>query len=273
MLAGLALGSSLATFAAYWIAQSYLRPATGTPSLPLSAKDELIGGTPTWVSKNLGESTTAVLVAVHGYGGHRGTWSELFERLPDQGVAILAPALPGHEANRKPPCTFGDQEKYLVAEVVREARRKAPHAKIVLLGLSLGGASCWLATDLVGHEVHAVISESAFTQLEPAIERWLSQGGSFGAFLLRPIIGMAQAQSGVRASKVNPIESAGRWKGPALVIHAELDRIAPRSEAERYLRATNGDLWVVPNSSHSQCLRTDPRGYVERILGVFRVRN
>ncbi|HEX7808439.1 MAG TPA: alpha/beta hydrolase [Thermoanaerobaculia bacterium] len=59
--------------------------------------------------------------------------------------------------------TFGDRERHDVLGAVAFARKQAPHAKLAIIGSSLGGAATLLATPLL--DVDAMVLEAVYPSI------------------------------------------------------------------------------------------------------------
>lgn len=280
----------------YWLSSLYLAPSKRTSLRPPGALDLLLptleGPVPVWASPGIGnklstrynvrpraggsaalvnrepDPTSAVYILIHGHGGHRGSWTELYRDLVAAGHEVLVPEMPGHGVNPDPVCGFGPKESRIAASLARSARAASlPATRVVGVGLSLGGAALWLAGRDDPDAFDAIVSEGSFAELQPTVDRWFSKTLPGAHLVMRPVQWFAQARTGVRPSQVRPVEAAKAWRGrPALVIHAENDRLAPEGDARRIAEAAQAELWVVPGVGHAQAWDGDPQGYLKRLL-------
>ncbi|MBL8086749.1 MAG: alpha/beta fold hydrolase [Chthonomonas sp.] len=212
---------------------------------------------------------SVVFVMVHGYGGSPRSWQALArEFVGNESVAVVLPWMAGHGEN---PCSrvgFGRPEAQEVIGTVKWVREKVgPRPRIVLVGVSLGAAACWLASEDLEDEVYAIVSESTFASLDETSARWLDLVMPKGSIVLRPVLWISELLSGSRASTVRPVDAAASWRGrPGLIIHAQDDILMPQDNADRLAAASQLKVWVVPHAGHAQVVKVAAPEYARRIL-------
>ena len=248
-----------------WLfAHKYLHPGGKIPDPPSELVEVSIAGAPTWVSPGW-ERASAVIVLAHGYGGSRASWGDIGPRLVASGYGVVVPAMPGQEASRAPMVGFGLAETDLVVEVAAVVRRENPSAKLALMGVSLGGAACWMAADRARPD--AIISESAFANLTDGITGFFGDIFKVGAYALRPAIKLAEWRTGLDPQDVRPIDHAPHWKGPALLLIAGNDPICPPHVVEQYQEAVpHAEVVVFPDARHARAYVADPERYMTAVL-------
>lgn len=265
-------GLALAYFALCWyLAGEYLSPpriAGGiTPSWVNDVNIETHGGAnPTWVTKKF-DTAPVVFVLAFGNGGIRGSFTELTHDLVAKGFAAVTPCMPGQDASPEKTIGFGRAEARTLEDTVAWVRSKRPdHPKIVLYGVSMGGAACWLtASD--NTPVDGIVTESAYAELAPTVAQFFNRAMPGGNAFFRPVVWIAQWRSGLRVSDVNPVRSAEAWRGrPALVIHAADDDLVSPKQGEQLAAATGAEYWLVAGAKHAQCYEKDPKAYVARLV-------
>jgi pimeloyl-ACP methyl ester carboxylesterase len=227
-----------------------------------------VGSVPCWATPNWHEASVVFILA-HGYDGSRQVWGPLMPALQRAGYAAVAPSMNGQDASPDRTVGFGFKEARTIVDTVNWVReQRGDRPKIILLGVSLGGAACWLATELDA-SVDAVVSEGAFADLPSAMAGWLNVHFSLGSFFLAPAVWIASSKAGLDPARVRPVDAARRWHGrPALVIQAGADRTIARRHADELSEAAGAPLWVVPDAGHAKCVETDLRGYVQHLRQV-----
>lgn len=216
--------------------------------------------------------TDACVILVHGYGGSAAAWTPMQSRLASAGVPSFAPEMRAHGRSRAERVSFGPGEAEEVLSVVRWVREQSPKCRVVLAGISMGGAACWLAAAQAPESVHAIMSEGAFARLAPATDRFLDRVVPGGSVLLAPVKWLGRRWTGVDPATVNPVEAAASWRGrPACVAHGGRDRLIPFADAEALAKAAQCELWAVPSARHAHVLDADPDAYARRILELAAV--
>ncbi len=250
------------------VAYSFLHPPRKVAS-PIAGTQEFMyngpgGPTPLDVSDNFHEAKL-VFVCAHGYLGNRNTFDGVAAELMKEGYGVLIPAMPGQDASPAGAVSFGPEEAKAIHRCVEYVRIQNPTAHIILLGVSLGGAACWMASPEDSKHIDAVVTEGAFAHLNLAVSAALDRKVPYGSILLRPSVWIAELLSGLRVSKINPVKEAAMWKGPGLVIQAEDDRLISGVQAKELSQAAKVPEWVVPGARHARCFESDPTGYMQRL--------
>lgn len=251
-----------------WLfAHKYLHPGGKIPLPPPELVEAAIAGVPTWVSPHW-ERAPVVIVLAHGYGGSRASWGGIGPQLAAKGFGVVIPAMPGQEASPAPMVGFGLAETDLVVEVAAVVRRENPSARLVLMGVSLGGAACWMAADRARPD--AIISESVFANLTDGITGFFADIFKVGAYALRPAIKLAEWRTGLDPRDVRPIDHAPRWKGPALLLIAGNDPICPPRVVEQYQEAVpHADVVVFPDARHARAYLANPERYMASVFSFL----
>lgn len=241
----------------YFIATTYLRPSRVVTSKPEGAVDVTIPRLkypiPAWSTPGLanGKPTAKpIFIFAHGYGGCRDTWVKAQADLAKLGYESVIPAMPGHDTNPDPTSGFGVKEADVLVRTVVWARRQSPGAKVIFVGVSLGGAACWLASESVS--VNGIVCESSFPTLNEATSRSLGGVIPGGDYLFAPVRFFAAKLADLDPSTINPIDSARKWKGkPSLVIWDGADRLFPKSFSDRLCSAAGCPYWEIKGAAHS----------------------
>jgi pimeloyl-ACP methyl ester carboxylesterase len=255
------------------LAEMYLHPRADALGLvPAGLGDTQVG----LASETIGAWTTPKLlehappvtfVLVHGYGGSQSHWGGVAMDLAKAGYGVIVPTLPGHHDPKDRTTGFGLKEGERVKQIV-DALRAAPgpkDRKIVLVGVSMGGAACWIATEK-GARVDGVVTEGAFARFDDAMDNWFDRAVPGGHVLLRPVVWIASAQSGLRPADVLPVRAAEAWHGkPALVIQGGEDRLIPMPHAQALAKAAGCELWTVAGARHASCPDVAGEAYVARL--------
>jgi pimeloyl-ACP methyl ester carboxylesterase len=260
------------------LANFYVKPSRTVPRTPEQLCDVTIptaaGTDPAWATPALAAGHPkgkVVFVLAHGYGGTRAAWRGVIEKLEAAGCDAVDPALPGQDASPDKTVGFGLKEAQVLVDSVHWACRRYPKdhpPKVILLGVSMGGAACWLASEQIPNEVDAVISEGAYARFDQTMNRWFDDIVPDGNVVMHPVALIASYIGGVDPAAIRPVDAAAEWRKPALVIQAGADKLILRDNADRLAKAANCPLWLVPNAVHANCYVADEKGYMAHILGV-----
>jgi pimeloyl-ACP methyl ester carboxylesterase len=236
-------------YGCFRLAEGIISPKRSVAVRPVGLVErDLVVGSPAWVSPDL-DRYEKVFIFSHGLGANRAFFAETALQLQKRGYGVVLTAMPGQDASKEKSIGFGTSE----SRVIRDTLDQLKARRIVLVGCSMGGAATWMASD--HPKVSGVVTECAFSRLEPITKNWLRAKITGGDILFAPVIWIATWKLGLKASEVNPVETAAKWdrNKPALVIAAENDALIPRSQSEELVKASGATLWVVPNVEHAHC--------------------
>ena len=258
-----------------YLAHVYLHPKRDNAMMtPIWIKEVMIpstkGPVPSWASPRLaaGKGEPIVFVMAHGYGGDRETWTDPMLELPKRGFECVAPSMPGQDASPDPTVGFGVKEATMVLDTVKWVRaqyKKPP--KIILYGLSMGGAAVWLASEQ-DPTVDAVVSEGAYSRFDEAMYNWLDKKLPFSSITLRPMIWMAAAEAQLNPAKILPLSAAAKWTKPALVVQGDRDSLIPMHQAHELAEAAKCPLWIVHNAAHAECYSAEKDEFLKRLTDL-----
>ncbi|MDR3690547.1 MAG: alpha/beta fold hydrolase [Fimbriimonas sp.] len=257
-----------------YLAYTYIHPARQKVTAPTWVRQVDLPGShasiPAWVSPRIagGVGRPVVFVLAYGYGGTRESWSDLMLALPKMGFECVAPCMPGQEASRENSVGFGLTEAHTIVDTVRWVRTKyRTPPKIVLCGVSMGGAASWIASEQ-DPTVDAVVTEGAYARFDEAMNNWLNRKIPGSSVTLRPMIWFASAMDHLNPSDIVPLNSAAKWTKPALVIQGGDDVLIPMSHARQLSDAAHCRLWIVPGAQHAQCFTVARKAYLQALKAI-----
>jgi pimeloyl-ACP methyl ester carboxylesterase len=254
----------------------YVAPPRFRAHCPPELAETMIGDAPAWVSPALlnREPVKGIFLFAHGYGSgsSRRVWAKMAVAFTQEGYGIVAPAMPAHDANRDRISGFGTKESQIVRNCVLWVTERIcadQRPPIVAVGLSMGGAACWLAA-AQELRIDGVVSEGAFAEFDEASDYWVDAFIPGIRWLFWPAKWMAIQMTHLDPKSIRPVDAAAARRGiPALVLHGERDRMIPRSHAERLAMVSGANLWIVPNAGHDTTQKVAYDEYRARIQAVM----
>jgi uncharacterized protein len=260
--------------------QTQINPRTHAWHTPLDYEDVRLparGGDAQIAGWFIPASNSArAIVLVHGKDGSRteeffGRYIEFAAALNRAGYAILMIDLRGHGQSDGRYTTFGrDERRDVLGAVDWLVARGFAKDRIGLHGVSLGGASVLgaMASDA---DIGAVVSDSAFGDLQAAAHSQWTRLTRTPAALMWPGLYLARRQTGVDIAVARPADDIARIGArPVLLIHGDADQLVP-VEQNALLAAANraAQNWVVAGADHGGAYRYDPITYRDRVAGFF----
>ena len=192
-----------------------------------------------------GNDDRPLVLLFHGYAANKSTVLNEASVFHHLGYGTFLVDFYGSGGSSGSGTTIGVLEAGDVAAAVDYVRRKWPKRKVVLYGISMGGAAVLRAVAVNGVQPDAVIIEATFdTLLNTGRNRFESMGlpGSPFAELL---LFWGSVQNGFNFFTHNPVDYASLVGCPALVLHGELDQRVALEQARRIAAAMGGRARLV----------------------------
>jgi pimeloyl-ACP methyl ester carboxylesterase len=226
----------------------------------------------TMLSPTANANTPAARVGVvvcHGLGANRAVFFDLALLAVDCGAHALAFDFRAHGESSGHVTTLGLLEADDVAAAATELRRRTGARRIVLLGVSMGGASALLAAERA--HADAVFAESSFADLRSMLSVRTDVLGPLAALAGDAIALAAYLQPGVDVDAVSPFRALAALPPTVRVVlaHAGIDTIIPVPQGIRLATARPGlELQVFP-AWHGCCYHADPARYRALLCSLF----
>jgi dienelactone hydrolase len=207
------------------------------------------------------------VVLMHGYGGGPEDWTDVGAELQRRGYLVVIPVAPAHANSTESQTGFGTTEADTVIAAAEWIKARHPELPILAHGISLGGASCWMASARRPDLFRAIGSDGGFADLNEASRAFLGPGRT----ILAPVIPIASLFAGVDPAKIRPEEAAGAWRGqPAVVMHGDADRLFSIQFSERIAEAAGVKVTIAKGGRHANSIEVlGLKGYVDALVGVL----
>ncbi len=207
-------------------------------------------------------------VVCHGYIGEPADMAKYAYHFSQLGMNVLAPAARGHERNADAGLIqmgYGDAQDLLgwVDDIVE----RDPEARIILFGVSMGGAEVMMASGMSGlsENVRLIVEDCGYTSVWDEFVLQLDNVFGLPSF---PILNVADAACLLRAGytfeAASSVESLRSASAPMLFIHGDEDAFVPFSMLDECYDACASEekeKLVVPGAGHGLSASTDPDLY------------
>ena len=207
-------------------------------------------------------------VVCHGYIGDPASMAKYAYHFSELGMNVLMPAARGHERNVDTGLIqmgWGDAHDLLgwVDDIVA----RDPEARIMLFGVSMGGAEVMMASGLDGlsDNVTLIVEDCGYTSVWDEFVLQLDNVFGLPSF---PILNVADAACLLRAGytfeAASSVESLRSASVPMLFIHGDEDAFVPFSMLDECYDACASEgkeKLVVPGAGHGLSASTDPDLY------------
>lgn len=207
-------------------------------------------------------------VVCHGYIGDPASMAKYAYHFSELGMNVLMPAARGHERNVDTGLIqmgWGDAHDLLgwVDDIVA----REPEARIMLFGVSMGGAEVMMASGLDGlsDNVTLIVEDCGYTSVWDEFVLQLDNVFGLPSF---PILNVADAACLLRAGytfeAASAVESLRSASVPMLFIHGDEDAFVPFSMLDECYDACASEVkekLVVSGAGHGLAASTDPDLY------------
>jgi fermentation-respiration switch protein FrsA (DUF1100 family) len=216
-----------------------------------------------------------VIIMVHGNGYNRDDSSigtlAIAAQLINDGYNVLMFDLRGYGESDGSTVGGGYLEKRDLEGAVAYMKSRGFN-RIGVIGFSLGAVTLLLAA-AEDQDINAVISDSAFADLNDLMGPQFAERTKAPVIFLHPILFMIKIMYGVDFAAIRPVDVVAEIKTrPILFIHGAADETIPVSHAYRLFAAAQNpldQLWIVPGAGHTQSYKTQPEEYISKITEFF----
>ena len=222
-----------------------------------------------------GKDERLVVALFHGYAASKSTLLAAARVFHELGYGTLLIDFYGSGGSSGAETTLGVEEARDVAAAVNFVRQKWPSRKIVLYGISMGGAAVLRAVATEAIKPDAIIIEATFdTFLNTAKIRFHATGLP-GTPFSELLIFWGSLQWAFNFFAHNPVNYARSVNCPALILHGEKDERAPLEQARSIAQATGnkGQLIIYSGVPHMPIVdarpsewRRDVSRFLQRVL-------
>jgi uncharacterized protein len=198
-----------------------------------------------WVAHGDGD---LVVIAAHGYLVNRCEWVPVSQQVVPKGATMVFFDHRGHGQSGKAMVTLGRNERLDILAVREWVANAYPGKKVMLLGSSMGGVACALATREPGFEVDAVVLDAPYRTMKEASDAWwLFLAGNGAAKWMRPTAWIGPWFLGFKPEDIRVDEALSQLdtKIPVLLFFGSEDPIVPPRSAKLLEESVRGSVRAV----------------------------
>ena len=208
-------------------------------------------------------------ILIHGYTGSRKEMMSKASVFHSWGYNVLVPDNRAHGESEGKYIGMGWLDKDDIAEWIDWIAEQNPKARIVLLGVSMGGAAVMMAAGDNHRNVEAVIDDCGYTSIWDIFADELKSLYHLPAF---PILYMCNAmirmKAGYDIKQASAVKQLNKAIIPILFIHGSDDNFVKTNMVyENYDAKTQGDkdILIVKEAGHAMAEIEDPDLYYSKI--------
>lgn len=221
------------------------------------------------------ESADTVILA-HGYTGNGKQLSDYAKfYYEDFGFSVLMPDARAHGSSEGRYIGFGGPDRLDYLRWIDWVRVRRPQARIVLHGVSMGGATVMMTAGenhCLPLEVKAVIDDCGYSSMEEELRHQMKLRYHFMSdSLIKATSRVCRRKAGYGFEEVSCVEQLRKSRIPLLIIHGEEDGFVPFSMAKVLFDAAPPadqvwkEFYPVPGADHGGAYSANPKMYKDRI--------
>lgn len=212
-----------------------------------------------------GDNNSKWAILVHGYGGKSDLEYRWIRNLYAQGYNVLSPDLRGHGKSEGDYIGMGWDDRLDIVSWINEIVRIDPDSEIILLGISMGGATVMNTSgEDLPTNLKVIIEDCGYTSAGDIFEYQLKSMFNLPKF---PALYAANTVTKIRAGydifKSSAIKQVAKSKTPMLFIHGDEDTFVPFEMLDKVYNAANveKEKLVIKGAGHACAGMVDPDLY------------
>lgn len=179
------------------------------------------------------EPTDKYAVVVHGYNDTPKGMTRWIRAYLEMGFNVVVPYLIGHGPDKNLYCSMGYYDRYIVMDWIDYINSLNDKAKIVIHGVSMGGATTLMVTgEEIPENVVAAVGDCSYTS---CWDEYCSQLENFpvpASAIVAPVNLVSKIRGNFDFKEASPLKAVIRSKTPTLFIHGDGDTFVPYSMME-----------------------------------------
>lgn len=208
------------------------------------------------------------MIMVHGYRGDGTTILSPVKKMNDWKYNLLIPDLRGHGKSEGDYIGMGWVDRLDILSWINYIICKDKTAKIILYGVSMGGATVMnVAGEKLPHQVKAVIEDCGYTSAKDIFLNQIEEYGRWSQLLLFMSELATYIRAGYYLEDASPLKQVKKSHVPILFIHGDKDDFVPFSMLDELYENANcpKEKLVIHNANHANSCSVDPNLYYSTI--------
>ena len=209
---------------------------------------------------------------IHGYKSTNRNMMGYGKKYYDEGYNVLLPDDRASGKSEGDHIGMGWLDKDDMMKWINWIVKKDPQAKIVVHGVSMGGATTMMLSGLNPKHVVGYIEDCGYTSVWDIFSSELKKRFSLPSFPVMDISNiMASIEAGYNFKEASSIKQVKKCKKPMLFIHGTKDDFVPYSMVNEVYKAAKceKELYSVKGATHANSIYLDPQGYWNHVFNFI----
>ena len=210
---------------------------------------------------------TAVLL--HGFGNNKDIMAPYAAMFHQLGYNVLIPDARAHGQSQGKYIGYGWPEKYDVRKwVKKDLAKKGKKQKIVIFGVSMGGATAMMTSGIkMPKQVKAYVEDCGYSSVKSEFlyeaKDLYNMPSAVASGAVDLLSGISKANLGFYLGDASAVNQLKKNKQPMLFIHGGKDNFVTTKIVYQNYQAKNGpkELWIAKKAAHARSFETYPQEY------------
>lgn len=212
-------------------------------------------------------------VLCHGYTGKCVDMAEFAREFYAAGFNLLLPDARGHGQSEGGYIGMGWPERRDVCGWVNRINERCGAPDIVLMGVSMGGATVMMTSgEALPENVRAIVEDCGYTSAWDEFRYQMKRTFSVPPFpVLYTTDALLRRRAGFSMREASAVQQLKKCRTPMLFIHGGKDAFVPFEMLNRVYAAAScpKELYIVPEAGHAESRAANPERYWQRVFGFL----
>lgn len=212
------------------------------------------------------------VILIHGYKSNNNNMMSYGQKYYEQGYNVLLPNNRAHAKSEGDYIGMGWLDKDDIACWVKWISKQDKNAKIIIHGVSMGGATTMMISGENLDNVEGYIEDCGYTSVWDIFASELNKRFSLPTFpVLNISSSVSNLQAGYNFKEASSIEQVKKCKKPMLFIHGGKDDFVPTSMVYEVYNVADcdKDLYIVDEAGHAEAKDYDVDAYWNKVFSFI----
>lgn len=214
------------------------------------------------------------VIIMHGYGGVGEMMNYAAKKFYENGYNVVVPDCRGHGKSQGDYIGMGWSDRIDVIAWAEKIINGNKNAKIILYGVSMGGAAVLMASgEKLPENIKCIIEDCAYTSVKDIFSYHLKNVFNIPSFPVINIVScICKLRTGYSFKKASAIESIKRCTIPILFFHGGKDKLVPTSMVcKLYSKAKcPKDMYIVKQAGHGVSAMVEENIYWGKVFSFIK---